>query len=94
MRSFDQFQVNVFLNAFGEPMTLTSGQKLTVIFEQETVGVDTDSGIVETQEHYFTTATGKADYSDTFIYRNTLQEIYNIVDDLSGMSNYYFRNHE
>ncbi|MBK5013994.1 hypothetical protein [Pantoea sp. S62] len=94
MRAFNNSQLNVFLNAFGESMTLTSGQKLTVIFEQETVGIDTDSGIVETQEHYFTTATGKANYTDTFTYRGVLQEIYNIVDDLSGLSNYYFRDHE
>jgi len=94
MRAFSNSQLNVFLNSFGEPVTLTSGEVLTVIFEQETIGIETNNGIVETQENYFTTATGSADYSDTFIYRNTLQEIYNIVDDLSGMSNYYFRNHE
>lgn len=94
MRAFNNSQLNVFLNSFGESLVLTSGEVLTVIFEQETVGIDTDSGIVETQENYFTTTTGKANYTDTFTYRGVLQEIYNIVDDLSGLSNYYFRDHE
>lgn len=94
MRAFNNSQLNVFLNTFGEPLTLTSGEVLTVIFEQETVGIETESGIVETQEHYFSTATGSANYSDTFMYRGVLQTIYNIVDDLSGMSNYYYRDHE
>lgn len=94
MRAFNNSQLNVFLNSFGESLTLTSGEVLTVIFEQETVGIETESGIVETQEHYFSTATGSANYSDTFMYRGVLQTIYNIVDDLSGMSNYYYRDHE
>ncbi|MCH9404932.1 hypothetical protein WKH46_04775 [Pantoea agglomerans] len=94
MREFNNTQLNAFLDSFGESLVLTSGEVLTVIFEQETVGIETESGIVETQEHYFTTATGSANYSDTFMYRGVLQTIYNIVDDLSGMSNYYYRDHE
>ncbi|MGC1010311.1 hypothetical protein [Pantoea agglomerans] len=94
MREFNNSQLNAFLDSFGESLVLTSGEVLTVIFEQETVGIETESGIVETQEHYFTTATGSANYSDTFMYRGVLQTIYNIVDDLSGMSNYYYRDHE
>ncbi|WNK56725.1 hypothetical protein RM151_11515 [Pantoea agglomerans] len=94
MRAFNNSQLNVFLNTFGEPLTLNSGQILTVIFEQDTVGIETEGGIVETQECYFSASTGSADYTDTFIYKNKLQEIYNIVDDLSGISNYYYRDHE
>ncbi len=94
MRAFNNSQLNVFLNSFGESLVLTSGEVLTVIFEQETVGIETESGIVETQEHYFTTTTGSANYNDTFMYRGELQTIYNIVDDLSGISNYYYRDHE
>lgn len=94
MRSFANSQVNVFLNAFGEELTLTSGSTFLAIFEQETIGIETEAGIVETSEHYFTTKSGNASYSDTFQYKNQLQEIYNIVDDLSGMSSYYFREPE
>jgi len=91
MRSFTNSQVSVFLNAFGENLTLTSGSTIQVIFEQETIGIETEAGVVETSENYFTTYTGKASYTDTFIWKNKVQEIYNIIDDLSGMSNYYFR---
>lgn len=94
MRAFTKNQVNVFLNAFGDELKLTSGSTFLVIFEQETIGIETFAGYVETHENYFTTNTGSADYTDTFMWRGSLQEIYNITDDLSGVSNYYFRSHE
>lgn len=93
MRAFIDKQIDVFLNAFGEKLTLTSGKSLLAIFEQETIAIETEAGFVETQERYFTTKSGNADYTDTFMYRNKPQEIYNITDDLSGMSNFYFRDH-
>jgi len=94
MRAFNTAQISVFLNAFGEELTLTSTVSFLAIFEQSTYGIETDAGVIQAQEEYFTAPTGSADYTDTFTRNGQLQEIYNIEDDLSGLSNYYYRNHE
>lgn len=94
MRAFTKLQVSVFLNTFGEDLLLTSGKSIVVIFEESTIAIETEAGYVETSENYFTTYTGSASYTDTFTWKGKQQEIYNITDDLSGVSNYYFRSHE
>lgn len=91
MRTFDNSQLNVLIDTFGEPLVLTDGSQLTVIFESITVAIDTAEGFVETQETYLTTKKGLMDYSSTFTYQGKLQVVYNIVDDLSGIINVYFR---
>ncbi|MCT8171734.1 hypothetical protein ACRAOD_17400 [Raoultella ornithinolytica] len=91
MRTFDNSQLNVLIDTFGEPLVLTDGSQLTVIFESITVAIDTAEGFVETQETYLTTKKGLMDYSSTFTYQGKLQVVYNIVDDLSGITNVYFR---
>lgn len=91
MRTFDNSQLNVLIDTFGEPLVLTDGSQLTVIFESITVAIDTAEGFVETQETYLTTKKGLMDYSSTFTYQGKLQVVFNIVDDLSGVINVYFR---
>lgn len=91
MRAFDNSQLNALIDTFGEPLVLTDGSQLTVIFESITVAIDTAEGFVETQETYLTTKKGLMDYSRTFMYQGKLQVVYNIVDDLSGIINVYFR---
>lgn len=91
MRAFNNSQLNVLIDTFGEPLVLTDGSQLTVIFESQTVAIDTAEGFVETQETYLTTKKGLMDYSSTFTYQGKLQVVYNIVDDLSGIINVYFR---
>ncbi|MCW6030171.1 hypothetical protein [Pantoea sp. JK] len=91
MRAFDNSQLNVLIDAFGESLVLTDGSQLNVIFESITVAIDTAEGFVETQETYLTTKKGLMDYSSTFTYQGNLQVVYNIVDDLSGIINVYFR---
>lgn len=91
MRTFDNSQLNVLIDTFGEPLVLTDDSQLTVIFESITVAIDTAEGFVETQETYLTTKKGLMDYSSTFMYQGKLQEVYNIIDDLSGVINVYFR---
>ncbi|UXO67316.1 hypothetical protein [Pantoea dispersa] len=91
MRAFNNSQLNVLIDTFGEPLVLTDGSQLTVIFESQTVAIDTAEGFVETQETYLTTKKGLMDYSSTFTYQGKLQVVFNIVDDLSGIINVYFR---
>lgn len=91
MRGFNTSQVNALIDTFGEPLELTNGSTLTVIFESQTVAIDTPEGFVETQETYLTTKKGLMDYQSTFMYGGVLQVVYNIVDDLSGVINVYFR---
>lgn len=91
MRAFTNSQLNVLIDTFGEPLVLTDGSQLNVIFESQTVAIDTFEGFVETQETYLTTKKGLMDYSSTFTYQGKLQVVYNIVDDLSGINNVYFR---
>jgi len=91
MRAFTTSQLNVLIDTFGEPLVLTDGSQLNVIFESQTVAIDTSEGFVETQETYLTTKKGLMDYSSTFTYQGKLQVVYNIVDDLSGINNVYFR---
>ncbi|MGX9273508.1 hypothetical protein ACWXWK_10365 [Pantoea ananatis] len=91
MRAFNNSQLNVLIDTFGEPLVLTDGSQLTVIFESQTVAIDTAEGFVETQETYLTTKKGLMDYSSTFTYQGKFQVVFNIVDDLSGIINVYFR---
>lgn len=91
MRAFNNSQLNVLIDTFGEPLVLTDGSQLTVIFESQTVAIDTAEGFVETQETYLTTKKGLMDYSSTFTYQGKLQVVFNIVDDLSGIIYVYFR---
>ena len=91
MRAFTTTQLNALIDQFGEPLVLTDGSTLTVIFESQTVAIDTPEGFVETEETYLTTKKGLMNYQSTFTYGGNLQVVYNIVDDLSGIINVYFR---
>lgn len=91
MRTFTAKQVSVLINTFGEPLELTSGSQITVLFESQPIAIETDQGFVQTQETYLTTKQGLVTYNDTFMYKSKLQEVYNIEDDLSGIINVFFR---
>lgn len=91
MRTFTAKQVSVLIETFGEPLDLTRGSQITVLFESQPIAIETESGIVQTQETYLTTKKGLVDYEDNFIFKGKLQEVYNIEDDFSGIINVYFR---
>lgn len=91
MRTFTAKQVSVLIDTFGEPLVLTSGSQITVLFESQPIAIETDQGIVQTQETYLTTKKDLVTYDDTFMFKSKLQEVYNIEDDLSGIINVYFR---
>jgi len=90
MRAFDNSQLNALIDTFGEPLKF-NGSTITVIFESQTVAIETQEGFVETQETYLTTKKGLMDYSSTFMYGGKTQVVYNIIDELSGIINVYFR---
>lgn len=92
MRAFSNSQLNALIDTFGEPLILVGGSTaFNVIFESQTVAIDTTEGFIETQETYLTTKKGQMDYSSTFTYNGKIQEVFNIIDDLSGIINVYFR---
>lgn len=92
MRTFSTQQADVLIDTFGESLLLDNGSTIKVIFESQTVAIQTDEGnFIETQENYLTTKTNAISYGDTFIYNGISQEIYNIIDDLSGIINAYFK---
>ena len=91
MRVFNNSQLNALIDTFGEPLLLDDGSKITVIFESQTVAIETQKVFVETQETYLTTKKGLMNYQSTFMYIGKTQVVYNIIDDLSGVINVYFR---
>jgi len=91
MRAFSNSQLNALIDTFGEPLLLDNGSTITVIFESQTVAIETQEGFVETQETYLTTKKGLMNYQNTFTYNDKTQVVYNIIDDLSGVINVYFR---
>ncbi|WP_194761643.1 hypothetical protein [Pantoea ananatis] len=90
MRAFNNSQLNALIDTFGESLNV-NGSTITVIFESQTVAIENQEGFVETQETYLTTKKGLMDYSSTFQYGGKTQVVYNIIDDLSGIINVYFR---
>lgn len=83
--------MDVLLNSFGEPLVLNNGSAFTVIFEATEIAIQTTEGLVQTTENYFTCRRDQITYDDSFVLNNVQYEIYNIVDDLSGLCNVYYR---
>jgi len=91
MRTFKSNDMDVLLDSFGQQLVLDNGSTITVIFEQSEIAIQTTEGLIQTTENYFTCRIDKITYDDTFVLNIVRYEIYNIIDDLSGLCNVYYR---
>jgi hypothetical protein len=83
--------MDVLLDSFGQQLVLDNGSTITVIFEQSEIAIQTTEGLIQTTENYFTCRIDQITYDDTFVLNIVRYEIYNIIDDLSGLCNVYYR---
>ncbi len=83
--------MDVLLNSFGQQLVLDNGSAITVIFEQSEIAIQTTEGLIQTTENYFTCRRDQITYDDSFVLNTVRYEIFNIVDDLSGLCNVYYR---
>jgi hypothetical protein len=94
MRAFKPSQCDVFINAFGETVQTEAGTTFRAILEMVPVTVSSGSGaFIESYETY---CTAKSDIStvtigSVLIIRGVKYTVYNIVDDLSGLLDIYYR---
>jgi len=91
MRTFKSNDMDVLLDSFGQQLVLDNGSSITVIFEQSEIAIQTTEGLIQTTENYFTCRIDQITYDDTFVLNIVRYEIYNIIDDLSGLCNVYYR---
>jgi len=91
MRAFNTQSMDALINSFGEPLVLDNGSTITAIFEQSEIAIQTTEGLIQTTENYFTCRRDQITYDDTFVLNNVQYEVYNIIDDLSGLCNVYYR---
>ncbi len=91
MRTFKSNDMDVLLDSFGQQLVLDNGSTITVIFEQSEIAIQTTEGLIQTTENYFTCRIDQITYDDTFVLNIVRYEIYNIIDDLSGLCNVYYR---
>ncbi|AIR61784.1 hypothetical protein LH23_14335 [Cedecea neteri] len=98
MRAFTNSQSDVFLNAFGEMIQTSTGTKFKAILEEVPVTISTGTGnFIEGYETYCTAKkndTLTVQVGTILIIRGVNKEVYNIVDDLSGMVDIYYRSEE
>jgi len=83
--------MDALINSFGEPLVLDNGSTITAIFEQSEIAIQTTEGLIQTTENYFTCRRDQITYDDSFVLNNVQYEVYNIIDDLSGLCNVYYR---
>jgi len=83
--------MDALINSFGEPLVLDNGSTITAIFEQSEIAIQTTEGLIQTTENYFTCRRDQITYDDSFVLKNVQYEVYNIIDDLSGLCNVYYR---
>jgi len=83
--------MDALINSFGEPLVLDNGSTITAIFEQSEIAIQTTEGLIQTTENYFTCRRDQITYDDYFVLNNVRYEVFNIVDDLSGLCNVYYR---
>lgn len=99
MRAFIGSQADIFLKAFGQTIKTSTGAEFTAIVEAVPVSIDTGGGYVEGIENYLTMKKVdllpyKIEIGTEIVIEAIGYEIYNIVDDLSGMVNAYYRTKE
>nr|DAE21836.1 MAG TPA: hypothetical protein [Myoviridae sp. ctoNH1] len=94
MRAFTYSQSNMFLNAFGEPVKSNMGVTFNAILEVVPISVNAGGSFIEGTETF---CTAKKDDVKGIVIGSVLSiksmeyEVYNIVDDLSGLVNIYYR---
>lgn len=91
MRAFNTQSMDALINSFGETLVLDNGSTINVIFEQSEIAIQTTEGLIQTTENYFTCRRDQITYDDTFVLNNVQYEVFNIVDDLSGLANVFYR---
>ncbi|WP_370553602.1 hypothetical protein [Edwardsiella tarda] len=84
--AFDKSQIECLINRFGTDIRINT-QTVRVIFEQDIVFFDENT---QTTVQYFTAKSGVAQVGSTFFYGDTYR-ITRIEDDLSGISNFYYK---
>lgn len=94
MRAFTYSQMDVFLNAFGEPVKTSMGITFNAILEVVPIAVNTGGSYIEGTETFCTAR--KEDVKgiiigSVLIINGVDYEVYNIVDDLSGLVDIYYR---
>lgn len=98
MRAFTNNQIDVFLNAFGEFIQTNTGTTFKTILEMVPVSISTGTGgFIEGYETYCTARKsdiGTLAIGDVLIINGVNNTIYNIVDDLSGVVDIYYRTEE
>lgn len=99
MRAFSTSQGDTFLKAFGQTIKTSTGAEFTAIVEAVPVSIVTGGGYVEGIENYITfkkvdLIPNQIQIGTEIVIETIEYEIYNIVDDLSGMVNAYFRTKE
>lgn len=95
MRAFTNTQIDVFLNAFGESIEINMGAEFKAILETVPVSISAGTGgFIEGFETYCTakkSEVGTLTIGSVLIIRGVNNTIYNIVDDLSGVVDIYYR---
>ncbi len=90
-RAFSKSQCNALLNSFGEPLEI-NGQEFTVIFEEVQIFVEETDGVVLDYKYYFSTISDPViSIGSLFVLKGITQIIYSMEDDLSGITNYFYR---
>jgi len=95
MRAFTNNQSDVFLKAFGESIATESGTTFKAILEMVPDSVSTGTGgFIEGYETYCTAKkddTTNVVIGTVLVIRGVNNVVFNIVDDLSGMVDIYYR---
>lgn len=98
MRAFTSSEINIFLNAFGETVQTNMGTTFKAILEMVPVSISTGTGnFIEGYEEYCSAK--KSDVTGitigtVLVINGVNNTVYNIVDDLSGVVDIYYRTEE
>lgn len=87
-RQFPQTDSAALVLAFGEKIVLNGNSTIYAIFEQTNIEIYGDTPIIQ---NYFSTNFTELKINDTFVYDDQKYQITEIVDDLSGVINAFYR---
>lgn len=96
MRAFNDDQRKSFLNAFGQDIQTSTGSTFTGIVEVLPFSIETGGGYIESTETYVSVqkpdiTTYGIDIDSVLIIEGESYKVYNVVDDLSGIVDIYYR---